>query len=364
MVPAAALLLSCTSASPLQPLRPSVAASLQGILDDSARAHHVIGAQAAVRIPGSQAWSGVWGRNGSADPMRADLLIGTGSISKMYTAVAALVLVDRGALHLEDTIGRWFPGTTNVNPAITVRQLLLHTSGLPEYAANPAFQARLVSDTGRAWQPDELVAYIGAPEFAPGAGWNATNTNRLLLRLIVEQESHRTFADFMRREVLGGDRATWVPDGGAPPAAIASQWRLFPTGLAPIDAVWYSTGVQTGLGEIEASASDVAHFGERVFAGGLLSDSIRAEMLQTVPSAHEVPYETGGGLGIREYRFQGRTAYGHSGATAHDRAMLLFDPATGIVVAVSINQGAGHGEAHIPIAWALLQAAIAGAASQ
>jgi CubicO group peptidase (beta-lactamase class C family) len=84
-------------------------------------------------------------------------------------------------------------------------------------------------------------------------------------------------------------------------------------------------------------------------------------MLKIVPSDGKVQGETGGGLGIRQYgplKPLARATLGHSGATGNNRALLLFDPATGIVAAVTINQGSGHGESHFVVAPVLLQAAI------
>ena len=83
-------------------------------------------------------------------------------------------------------------------------------------------------------------------------------------------------------------------------------------------------------------------------------------MLTIVPDDGGIPGQTGGGLGIRRYNYLGRTLYGHSGGTPNSSALVLYDPVTGIVAGVSMNQdGGSHGQSHFRTAPALLQAALA-----
>jgi len=335
-------------------------ARLEQILADSAAANGVIGAQAVVRIPGRAPWVGVYGLNGVADSMRPDLLIGTGSISKMYTAAAALVLIDRGVIHLSDTVGRWFPATPNVAPSITLKQLLEHTSGLADYGANPAFSQALLGDLQRTWLPTELLPYVQAPLFPPGTGWNASNTNRLLLGLIVEQESGMSLGAFMRSELFPSTSGSWLSGDGQPSGPIATQWSTDQSGHRfDFSATFFGPAIFSTRREVQNTTSDLAAFSERLFAGDLLSPATRAAMLTIVPDDGAIPGQTGGGLGIRRYNYLGRALYGHSGATANSTALVLYDPATGIIAAVSVNQdGGSHKQSHFRTTPALLQAAI------
>lgn len=174
------------------------AGRLSSILADSASANGVIGSQGAARIPGYPPWSGVTGMNGLTDSMRADLMIGTGSISKMYATLAALRLVDRGVLHDDHSLGKWFPNVPNVDPAIKLERVMHNTSGLADYGAHPNYSATVFADLQRNWQPAELLVFIGPPLFAPGAAWNASNTNRLLLGIIVERETGQSLGTVFR----------------------------------------------------------------------------------------------------------------------------------------------------------------------
>ena len=321
-----------------------------------------MGAQASVRVPGHAPWNGVAGFNRPGERMRPELMIGTGSISKMYTAIAAMLLVDERRIALSDTLGRWFPDAANINPAVTLRQVLQQTSGLGDYATNPAFRQAVSAYPEHEWRPEEILPYIGAPLFAPGKGWNAANTNRVLLGLIVERETGAPLASFLRARIFGHSPSSWLSGDGPTPELLAAQWYVDSAGVRQeFDAKRMTRSVMSSRREIQASAADIARFGERVFIGDLLSDGLRARMLETVPPDGKIPGETGGGLGIRRYGRLGpleRTMYGHSGANLNNGSLLLFDPATRIVVAVTINQGAGHGNLQFTLAPRLLQTAI------
>jgi CubicO group peptidase (beta-lactamase class C family) len=116
-----------------------------------------------------------------------------GSVTKTFVAALDLRLADQGRLSLDDSVERWVPGLVPNGNAITLRHLLRHTSGLFDYAADPATFAPFASDPGHAWQPCDLVALATrhAPNFSPGEGWGYSNTNYVLLGLIVEAATGR-----------------------------------------------------------------------------------------------------------------------------------------------------------------------------
>ncbi|MBL8986938.1 MAG: beta-lactamase family protein [Gemmatimonadetes bacterium] len=330
---------------------------LARIVADSAAANGAIGSQAAVRIPGHEPWLGTAGQSEPSVPMRSELMIGTGSISKMYTAVAALRLIDRGVLRLGDPIGRWFPATPHVDPSLTLERLLQNTSGLADYGESPDFAAAVRADPGRGWTPAELLAFVGPPLFPPGGGWDASNTNRLLLGMIVERESGQALGAFLRNDLYPGSRESWLGGFETAPGPLAAQW--FDDGTGRLVRASLGPALFSVRREIQASAGDLAIFAERLFAGDLLSTATRSSMLTFVTDDGRIAGQTGGGLGVRRFDYLGRTLWGHSGGTGNSSAMILFDPPTGITVALSINQGGpSHRQSHFRTAVALLQAAI------
>ena len=354
-----ALLLQCSNGTGPGSC-PGSAATFQRILTDSAVANGVHGAQGAVLVPGRSPWHGVYGKNGTTDPMRSDLMIGTGSISKMYTVVAALRLVDQGVFTLDDTLGRWFPRTPNVDPSIPLRLVMQQTSGLADYSSAPNYSATIFANLNRYWLPSELLQFIGPPLFPPGTAWDASNTNRLLLGIIVARESGLSLGTFMQRELWPGRTQSWVAGDGTAPGTMATQWGSNGSGgLYDFSALYFGPALFSSRIEVQASAGDIADFAQRLFGGSLLSPATRAAMLTIVPDDGGIPGQTGGGLGIRRYNYLGRTLYGHSGGTPNSSALVLYDPATGIVAGVSMNQdGGSHGQSHFRTAPALLQAAL------
>jgi hypothetical protein len=121
------------------------------------------------------------------------------SVSKQFTAACIMLLVDQGKLKLDDTLDKFFPGFPEWGRKITVRHLLLHTSGLPDYE-------NLIPD-GTKLQLDDLdVLHIlmdaKKPLFAPDEKWQYSNSGYTLLGLIVEVASGQPFHEFMAEQIF------------------------------------------------------------------------------------------------------------------------------------------------------------------
>ncbi len=309
-------------------------------------------------MPGAPLWSAEFGVDAPGTPMSADRLLGTGSISKMLAAVAALKLVDLGQLSLSDTLGRWFAGTPNVPPGITLRQVMWHQSGLAEYGASPAYAPAVLADLNRSWQPEELLAFLPPPTFAPGTAWAASNTDRLILSMIVARTSGLPYGEYLRQRLFSsGEGGSWTP-GQLSPASnpIGTHWVLDANGQ-PVNytAQLFGASLFTSRLETYLTARETALFARRLFDGDLLSPAARTHLLTIVPDDGRIAGQTGGGVGIRRFFFGGRVMYGNSGGTTNSAAMYLYDPETKVVAAVSTNQGGpGHGNAHFQLAAALV----------
>ena len=364
------LLLACganTAAPPSPPTPPppattfaEVSTRLIRMFTDSARANGVTGAQLAISIPGHPMLTTEFGTEVPGMPMTADRLLGTGSISKMLAAVAALRLVDQGKLSLTDTIGRWFPGVANVAGTIPLSRLLWHQSGLADYGSSPDYQGALLANLQRSWAPEELLPMIGPPAFPPGTSWAASNTDRLLLSIISARTSGMPYGEYVRRELFGGiEREVWTP-GQSPALTPASHWGATNAGVAASWDQFFGPALHTMRLETYVSARTLVTFARRLFDGDLLSTQGRAVLLTIVQSDGRVPGETGGGVGLRRFGYFGRTSYGNSGATSNSSAMYLYDPASKVIVSMNTNQAGGlHNNSHFNVVPALLQEASA-----
>lgn len=340
---------------------PTLQEQLRRAFEDSARANHVIGAQLAVSMPDGSFWTFTYGNERPGVPMTDDVLLGTGSISKMLAAVSVLRLVDQGAVSLDDTLGTWFSDLPNVPPSIPVRALLWHQSGLPEYADVAGFADSIRADPSREWTPDELARFIGPPSFAPGSQWRASNSDRLLLGMIVARTTGKAYGAYLDDQLLAGLRGEhWTPGQVAAPAhRIATHWAGDGS-TAPIDfsAQYFGPSLFTARLESYVSARELAQLARRLFDGDLLSARGRATLLTIVPDDGRIAGETGGGVGIRRFEYGGRVMYGNSGATANSSALYLYDPGTKVIVSLSTNQsGPSHGQSHFRTVPALLRMA-------
>jgi len=177
----------------------SVGDRLQSALDGRLRRCEAKGASVAVALPEGTLWRGVSGVSHDAVTMAPDMAFAIGSITKNMVAALALQLAEEGKLSLEDPIGKWLPAYPHVNPAITIRQMLNHTSGLFMFWENQRIWDDLIRYRTKAFTPEEVLGYLQAPHFAPGQGYRYSNTNYLLAAMIVTRATGSTLSAELRR---------------------------------------------------------------------------------------------------------------------------------------------------------------------
>ena len=156
------------------------------------------------RRHGDPVWTGASGVADlrTARPMRPNDRFRAGSLTKPFVATVVLQLVAEGRLSLSDTVERWLPGILPYGDQITVRQLLNHTSGVPDNTFVEPIVELYTGNRFRSWRPRELVALIAdlPPDFAAGTAWSYSNTGYALAGLIVEQVTgHRLGRELKRR---------------------------------------------------------------------------------------------------------------------------------------------------------------------
>ncbi len=128
-------------------------------------------------------------------PMQIDNVFRIGSISKQFTAVAILQLMEQGKLNLQDSINKFIPDYPTHGHKITIEHLLTHTSGIQNYTVKKDFGEKMTLDL----TPTELIEYFkNEPmEFAPGTKWNYSNSGYYLLGYIVEKVSGKTYTQYV-----------------------------------------------------------------------------------------------------------------------------------------------------------------------
>ena len=261
--------------------------------------------------------TGGFGEVESQTPMRVDDRFRVASLAKTYTATVVLQLVGEGKLRLSDTVERWLPGLVPGGDAISIRQLLNHTSGLADFEYDPVVLAPyFAGDLGHPWAPRKLVqiAVSHPPLFAPGTDESYSSTNYLLAGLIVEARTGNTLGSELNRRIFQPLQlsATSFPTTARIASPHAHGYLVIKkppatdvTGLYPFP--W-------AAGAIVSNAADTATFYRALLSGRLLSPKLLHAMQTTHPQKHiDIPGQRYG-LGLIRYSTSCGTAWGHNGA--------------------------------------------------
>ncbi|HYC52324.1 MAG TPA: serine hydrolase domain-containing protein [Gemmatimonadaceae bacterium] len=282
-------------------------------------------------------------------PLRtADRLL-QGSVGKTYVSAVALQLVHEKKLDLDAPISTylgtkpWFRRLPNAE-TITVRQLMNHTSGLVRYEFQPAFTAALRSAPLRTWTPEERLAYVfdtQAP-FAAGAGWEYSDTNYIVLGMIIERLTGRSYYDELQRRLLGplGLVNTIASDRPALPG-LANGYAGPKNDLGGYDAsivngrMAANPGLEWTGGGIASTTEDLARWGKLLYEGRAFDASLLPVLLDGVPA--RLGRDTKYGLGVIIRPTPLGVTYGHSGFFPGYATELLYFPDTRTALALQVN---------------------------
>lgn len=180
-----------------------------------------------------------------------------GSLTKQFTAAAMLALVEQGKIDLSASVDHVLPNLPKAWEAVRVTYLLSHTSGIPSFTDVGDYQTRLREDRG----PKELLKLLlDLPlKFSPGERWEYSNSNYLLLGLLIEQLSGETYQAFMHRQFFSslGSRDTGMNDWRAVIPNRVSGYVLGDEARLR-NAPYYSTASPFSAGGLVSSARDIA----------------------------------------------------------------------------------------------------------
>lgn len=317
---------------------------LQAALDKCLRRCDVKGASAAIIFPDHTHWHGVSGVSHRDVRMSPDMSFAIGSITKNMVAALVLQLAEEGKLSLEDPLSRWLPTYPHVNGAITIRQLLNHSSGLFMFWDNQRIWDDLIRDRTRAFTPEEVLGYLKEPYFAPGQGYHYSNTGYLLAAMIITRATGSSLSAEMRKrfwQPLGLSSACLPPEDPYPRnQAHVWGWNFEEKG-AYRDVTFLPRRshdtITYGSAGVFMTAGDLARWTHALFHKRVLGETSLAQMQSfTVGAAH--------GLGLDRLgrRTAGRLkAYGHGGANIGTSAYMAYLPDVDVSMAVMINHFGG-----------------------
>lgn len=288
-------------------------------------------------------------------PMKSTDRMLAGSVGKTFAAATALQLVQEGKVGLDDRIEKylgsepWFSRLPNAKD-ITVRHLMNHSSGLVRYEFKEQFTKDLTANPDKVWKPAELVAYLldEKPPFEAGKGWDYSDTNYIVLGMIVEKVTGRKFYDEANRRLLkplkltntipqDGPRLKGVVQGYAGPNnPFGGTDAMIVDGKFAINPQFEWTG-----GGYASTAGDLARWAGIIYEGKAFSPSLLPQVLDGV-SAPMLGRETKYGLGVIIRKTSLGTSYGHSGFFPGYMTDMMYFPEHKVAVAVQVNTSVGR----------------------
>lgn len=322
-----------------------LALKLQRVLDRNVGRHEIRGVSAAVVFDNGSVWTGASGISHDAVAMDPEMLFAIGSVTKNVVATLVLDLVEEGRLSLDDTLSAHLPPFDHVDSGITIRQLLNHTSGIYNFFDSDAVWAALKADRGRVWTPEELLAYLEKPYFEPGGGWRYSNTNYVLVGMIVERVTAMTLEVLLKERFwtpLGIDGVFFDPDWT--PGRMAHVFGdNFQYGAVEKDLTYEPRASHEsmiyGAGGLFMTAADLARWSQALFGGEVLAPASLDEMCRFVPF-RPVANMRSYGLGVQtfERRFSfGLEAIGHGGGNIGSATYMVYLPQQRVSVVAMVN---------------------------
>jgi CubicO group peptidase (beta-lactamase class C family) len=267
-------------------------------------------------------------------PVTDSTVFEIGSISKQFASAAAMLLVQEDKLRLDDPIHHYLPDLPGEWLGVNVRQLLTHTSGIPDYeqiATYDIYRFRLT--------PEEVIriAHSRPMDFAPGTGWYYSNTGYFLLSMIIERIEGHPLGRVLESRIFGplGMTQTRMADPEAIIEHRASGYWVNKAGEL-INRNPTETSSTLGAGGILSSAYDLAKWDEALYGDQLLSAESKAAMWTpaTLPNGESTGYAFG--WSVRSYK--GLKSQSHGGQVAGFVANFSRFPEQEAAIIVFLNR--------------------------
>jgi D-alanyl-D-alanine carboxypeptidase len=340
------------SPSPTPIVAASVSKRLQRTLEAARKRYGLPGVSATIILPNGATWSGVAGYADSVKRRKVavDTPFAVASVTKTFTAALILRLADQGKLSIDDHLSKWLPSYPNAR-RITLRMLLQHTSGLPDFFASGALETAMLKNRRRVFTPAEVLTFARGLRFTPGTGYYYSNTNFVLLGLVAEKAGGKPWATQVHTELLDplGLTGTYIQASEKPPGrAAAHGYRYFSgavvgrgrdqgdrTGVVPFTSV---VTAAWSAGAIAATTPDLARWARALYTGRVLSPASTRAMMD-VGRTTKLGASRHYGLGMSRLLIGGRfIGYGHSGSIGGFRSAIRYFPKEHTAVAVLFNR--------------------------
>ncbi len=341
-----ALLLACGSPPADTPAHSGradgpLAGQIHELAQDALREHPAPGISIGVQQGGEVVFAGGFGYADLENevPATADTVYRIGSVTKQFTAAAAMLLVEEGKLDLSSDLREYLPDYDTQGFEVTVERLLNHTSGIKGYTEMPEFWERSRLDLGH----EAMLELFSEPpfEFEPGDRYQYNNSGYYLLGVLIERLSGMRYTEFLEARLfgpLGLERTHYLRNGPLVPGR-AEGYEVGEDGGFVNDEP-LSMELPYAAGSLGASVLDLLAWQRALASGQAVSPAGYERMTARGSLVNEDPVHYGYGLGISEEH--GLAKISHGGGINGFRAELALYPEEDLGIAVLINSGSGR----------------------
>ena len=343
------ILISCSNST--NSAEKTLTEELQALVDNAITEYG--GATLAVLMPDGQMHNIISGYSHEDKLVNHDMVFSAGSITKMFTAVSILKLVEENKLSLDDEIGQYLPEYPNIDNTITIRQLLNHTGGIFDLVEHETIWSDIFSQPDRMWTPDEVLnTYTNSPYFAKGNDWHYSSTGYILLRMLIENVSLQDLGVYHRENIfdpLEMKNTYLYPFEALPNEVAHGGWDLNNDGqYEDLNTLSMNSFYSMAMGGIFCTAEDLALWTNKLLneKSIITHESLNQMLTLHSPCPGEEELVEAYGLGIFKYNsqlFNGLTVYGHGGNAPGYAAGCFYLPDSEVSVAMMVNTE--HGEA-------------------
>ncbi len=264
-------------------------------------------------------------RAGTADrstqaPIQAADSMRVASVAKAFSGAVALSVAASGALSLGDTVGRRLPSLPRAWAAVTLRDLLQHTSGIPDFSKTAAFREALLKSPLKAPAPSVLLSYADKSlNFPPGTKYEYSNSDNIVAALMIQAATGKSYEAELSERVARplGLTGTSLPRDAALPAPLIHGYDVDPP-KAPEDVTGeIAAGWSWASGGIVSTMDDASTFIRAYARGATTSAPLHQAQLAFRDGSSEPPGpgQNAAGLAIFRYQTSDGTVYGHTGNT-------------------------------------------------
>lgn len=293
------------------------------------------GATLAVVTPDGFVWTGAGGVGNleNQTPMQASDRLDVASVTKPMVSTIVLQLMQEGRLSLDDSLSQWLSEVSSQienSETITLRNLLNHSSSIPDYFGE--YSEALKVNPTQSGDPQEFLKYIDGKtaDFQPGDGYSYSNTNYVLLGLVVEAVTGESLASLFRERIfepLGMNDSFYAPQEVVPGGFQPGYTTFFSTDgtleISPLSP----TARGFGDGGVVSTADDLSRFPQALVNGELLAPTTFEQMVQDRYPGSDPLADFNYGLGLQEIRLtEDIELWGHTGGVQGSSTLMFYSP--------------------------------------